>query len=146
MKKIFLLLIILVLTACDNPFKKYEESFDALTAALTMADKVDTINTIIDRIDNTGTVDYTQLTVQDIQDITASLEYINENLDNPQIQAILTSYAEQYDGETLLETINSIEIDSDIVNTNITGVTVEQKEEIITLLSNITEQLTKLYA
>ena len=40
----------------------------------------------------------------------------------------------------------SIEIDSDIVNTNITGVTVEQKEEIITLLSNITEQLTKLYA
>ena len=111
-----------------------------------MADKVDTINTIIDRIDNTGTVDYTQLTVQDIQDITASLEYINENLDNPQIQAILTSYAEQYDGETLLETINSIEIDSDIVNTNITGVTVEQKEEIITLLSNITEQLTKLYA
>ncbi len=146
MKKVFLLLIVLVLTACDNPFKKYEESFDALTAALTMADKVDTINTIIDRIDNTGTVDYTQLTVQDIQDITASLEYINENLDNPQIQAILTSYAEQYDGETLLETINSIEIDSDIVNTNITGVTVEQKEEIITLLSNITEQLTKLYA
>ena len=146
MKKVFLLLIVLVLTVCDNPFKKYEESFDALTAALTMADKVDTINTIIDRIDNTGTVDYTQLTVQDIQDITASLEYINENLDNPQIQAILTSYAEQYDGETLLETINSIEIDSDIVNTNITGVTVEQKEEIITLLSNITEQLTKLYA
>ncbi len=146
MKKVFLLLIVLVLTACDNPFKKYEESFDALTAALTIADKVDNINIIIDRIDNTGDVDYTQLTAQDIQDITASLEYINENLDNPQIQAILTSYAEQYDGETLLETINSIEIDSDIVNTNITGVTVEQKEEIITLLSNITEQLTKLYA
>ena len=146
MKKIFLLLMVLVLTACDNPFKKYEESFDALTAALTIADKVDNINIIIDRIDNTGDVDYTQLTAQDIQDITASLEYINENLDNPQIQAILTSYAEQYDGETLLETINSIEIDSDIVNTNITGVTVEQKEEIITLLSNITEQLTKLYA
>ena len=76
MKKIFLLLMVLVLTACDNPFKKYEESFDALTAALTMADKVDTINTIIDRIDNTGTVDYTQLTVQDIQDIKNEKEII----------------------------------------------------------------------
>ncbi len=110
MKKIFLLLIVLVLVACDNPFKKYEESFDALSAAITISEEVETINTIIDRIDNTGTVDYTQLTVQDIQDITDSLEYINENLDNPQIQAILTSYAQQYDGETLLETVNSIEI------------------------------------
>ena len=50
MKKIFLLLIILVLTACDNPFKKYEESFDALTAALTMADNVMTYKLVVKEI------------------------------------------------------------------------------------------------
>ena len=47
MKKIFLLLIILVLTACDNPFKKYEESFDALSAAISMKTEADKIQNII---------------------------------------------------------------------------------------------------
>lgn len=95
MKKIFLLLIVLVLTACDNPFKKYEESFDALTAALTMADKVDTINTIIDNITVNGVITLDNLTVTDVNNIISSLDYINTNLDNEQVQSILNSYASQ---------------------------------------------------
>ena len=117
MKKIFLLLIVLVLTACDNPFKKYQESFDALSAAINMANKVDTINTIIDRIDNSGTVDYTQLTAQDIKDITASLEYINENLDNEEVQAILNSYASQ-EGVALDKEVDTIK--TEIANIAVT--------------------------
>jgi len=95
MKKVFLLLIVLVLTACDNPFKKYEESFDALTAALTMADKVDTINTIIDNITVNGVITLDNLTVTDVNNIISSLDYINTNLDNEQVQSILNSYASQ---------------------------------------------------
>ena len=138
MKKIFLLLIVLVLTACDNPFKKYQESFDALSAAINMANKVDTINTIIDRIDNSGTVDYTQLTAQDIKDITASLEYINENLDNEEVQAILNSYASQ-EGVALDKEVDTIK--TEIANIAVTdrdgdGNTTNEKA-ILTLITSI---------
>lgn len=96
MKKIFLLLIILVLTACDNPFKKYEESFDALSAAIKMKTEADKIQDIIKDITVSGTVTPDNLTTAQINTMISSLEVINNNLDSPQVQAILASYAEEY--------------------------------------------------
>lgn len=96
MKKIFLLLIILVLTACDNPFKKYEESFDALSAAISMKTEADKIQNIIKDITVGGTVTPDNLTTAQINAMISSLEVINNNLASPQVQAILISYAEEY--------------------------------------------------
>ena len=96
MKKIFLLLIVLVLTACDNPFKKYQESFDALSAAISMKTEADKIQNIIKDITVSGTITLDNLTTDQINTMISSLEVINNNLDSPQVQAILTSYAEEY--------------------------------------------------
>ena len=92
MKKVFLLLIILVLTACDNPFKKYEESFDALSAAISMGKEVENVQTLLNTIDTSNTT----ITTEQIGQLLDSLTIVNDNLDNPQVQAILTSYADQY--------------------------------------------------
>ncbi len=96
MKKIFLLLIVLVLAACDNPFKKYTESFDALSAAIKMKTEADKIQNIIKDITVGGTVTPDNLTTAQINTMISSLEVINDNLDSPQVQAILASYAEEY--------------------------------------------------
>lgn len=96
MKKVFLLLIVLVLTACDNPFKKYEESFDALSAAISMKTEADKIQNIIKDITVGGTVTPDNLTTAQINAMISSLEVINNNLASPQVQAILISYAEEY--------------------------------------------------
>ena len=93
MKKIFLLLMVLVLTACDNPFKKYEESFDALTAAVSLGKEVENVQEILDTIDTANVT----ITEQQIGELLDSLTIIKENLDNPQVQAILTSYIEKYE-------------------------------------------------
>ena len=93
MKKIFLLLIVLVLTACDNPFKKYEESFDALTVAVSLGKEVENVQEILDTIDTANVT----ITEQQIGELLDSLTIIKENLDNPQVQAILTSYIEKYE-------------------------------------------------
>lgn len=147
MKKVFLLLIVLVLTACDNPFKKYEESFDALTAALTMADKVDTINTIIDNITVNGTINLNSLTSTDVNNIISSLDYINTNLTNEQVQSIIESYDADLTAETLQTQLAEVEnVLDDIGTATIQGVTNEQKQDIITLLTNITNQLTAIYS
>ena len=77
MKKIFLLLIVLVLTACDNPFKKYEESFDALSAAISMGKEVEKVQTLLNTIDTSNTT----ITTEQIGQLLDSLTIVNDNLD-----------------------------------------------------------------
>ena len=77
MKKVFLLLIVLVLTACDNPFKKYEESFDALSAAISMGKEVEKVQTLLNTIDTSNTT----ITTEQIGQLLDSLTIVNDNLD-----------------------------------------------------------------
>lgn len=139
MKKLLIICVLLVLGACTNPFDKYQESFDAIGAAGTLATEVGDIQTIIDSLPLVnGVPDLEALTPADVQNLISSLDTINENLDNPQVQAILTSYAEQYNVsldtdvsgvQTQLENIDITDADGDGNTTNET--------QIATLLTSI---------
>lgn len=132
MKRLFLLLIVLVLAACDNPFKKYEESFDALSAAISMGKEVENVQTLLNTIDTSNTT----ITTEQIGQLLDSLTIINDNLDNPQVQAILTSYATQY-GVSL--DVDAGTIQSELQNlpefTNYPDAA--QKQQALTLISSI---------
>ena len=137
MKKIFLLLIILVLTACDNPFKKYEESFDALTAAVSLGKEVENVQEILDTIDTANVT----ITEQQIGELLDSLTIIKENLDNPQVQAILTSYIEKYEVPLDVDA-TAIQNELQTLQEFIAYPNVVQKEQALNLISDILDELT----
>lgn len=136
MKKIFLLLIVLVLTACDNPFKKYEESFDALSAAISMGKEVENVKTLLNTIDTSNTT----ITTEQIGQLLDSLTIVNDNLDNPQVQAILTSYADQYGV--------SLNVDADAIGEKLQDLTeftnypdAAQKQQALDLITSILKKI-----
>ena len=137
MKKIFLLLMVLVLTACDNPFKKYEESFDALTAAVSLGKEVENVQEILDTIDTANVT----ITEQQIGELLDSLTIIKENLDNPQVQAILTSYIEKYEVPLDVEA-TAIQNELQTLQEFIAYPNVVQKEQALNLISDILDELT----
>ena len=137
MKKVFLLLIILVLTACDNPFKKYEESFDALTAAVSLGKEVENVQEILDTIDTANAT----ITEQQIGELLDSLTIIKENLDNPQVQAILTSYIEKYEVPLDVDA-TAIQNELQTLQEFIAYPNVVQKEQALNLISDILDELT----
>ena len=137
MKKIFLLLIVLVLTACDNPFKKYEESFDALTAAVSLGKEVENVQEILDTIDTANVT----ITEQQIGELLDSLTIIKENLDNPQVQAILTSYIEKYEVPLDVDA-TAIQNELQTLQEFIAYPNVVQKEQALNLISDILDELT----
>lgn len=137
MKKVFLLLIILVLTACDNPFKKYEESFDALTAAVSLGKEVENVQEILDTIDTANVT----ITEQQIGELLDSLTIIKENLDNPQVQAILTSYIEKYEVPLDVDA-TAIQNELQTLQEFIAYPNVVQKEQALNLISDILDELT----
>lgn len=134
MKKIFLLLMVLVLTACDNPFKKYEESFDALTAAVSLGKEVENVQEILDTANVT-------ITEQQIGELLDSLTIIKENLDNPQVQAILTSYIEKYEVPLDVDA-TAIQNELQTLQEFIAYPNVVQKEQALNLISDILDELT----
>ena len=137
MKKVFLLLIVLVLTACDNPFKKYEESFDALTAAVSLGKEVENVQEILDTIDTANVT----ITEQQIGELLDSLTIIKENLDNPQVQAILTSYIEKYEVPLDVDA-TAIQNELQTLQEFIAYRNVVQKEQALNLISDILDELT----
>ena len=137
MKKIFLLLMVLVLTACDNPFKKYEESFDALTAAVSLGKEVENVQEILDTIDTANVT----ITEQQIGELLDSLTIIKENLDNPQVQAILTSYIEKYEVPSDVDA-TAIQNELQTLQEFIAYPNVVQKEQALNLISDILDELT----
>ncbi|MBP6407912.1 MAG: hypothetical protein KA277_00285 [Fusobacteriaceae bacterium] len=137
MKKIFLLLMVLVLTACDNPFKKYEESFDALTAAVSLGKEVENVQEILDTIDTANVT----ITEQQIGELLDSLTIIKENLDNPQVQAILTSYIEKYEVPLDVDA-TAIQNELQTLQEFIAYPNVVQKEQALNLISDILDELT----
>ncbi len=137
MKKIFLLLMVLVLTACDNPFKKYEESFDALTAAVSLGKEVENVQKILDTIDTANVT----ITEQQIGELLDSLTIIKENLDNPQVQAILTSYIEKYEVPLDVDA-TAIQNELQTLQEFIAYPNVVQKEQALNLISDILDELT----
>jgi outer membrane lipopolysaccharide assembly protein LptE/RlpB len=137
MKKVFLLLIVLVLTACDNPFKKYEESFDALTAAVSLGKEVENVQEILDTIDTANVT----ITEQQIGELLDSLTIIKENLDNPQVQAILTSYIEKYEVPLDVDA-TAIQNELQTLQEFIAYPNVVQKEQALNLISDILDELT----
>lgn len=92
MKKIIYFLLLLGLTACNNPFDKYVDSFDAIAASASLAAEVQEIDQIITNLSG----DLNNLDETSMTNLLDSLSVINTNLDNPQVVAILSSYATQY--------------------------------------------------
>lgn len=94
MKKIFLLFLLIFAVGCENPFDKYKESFDALGVAISIGSEISKVTAIIDSLG--ATPNFEDLSPQDVQNLISSLDTIYNNLGNEQIDAILTSYEEQY--------------------------------------------------
>lgn len=94
MKKILLLFLLLFTIGCDNPFDKYVASFDALGVAMSIGSEISEVIAIIDSLG--ATPNFEDLSPQDVQNLISSLDTIYNNLGNEQIDAILTSYEEQY--------------------------------------------------
>lgn len=136
MEKVFLLLIILVLTACDNPFKKYEESFDALSAAISMGKEVENVKTLLNTIDTSNTT----ITTEQIGQLLDSLTIVNDNLDNPQVQAILTSYADQY-GVSLNVDAGDIQIELQNLPEFTNYPDAAQKQQALDLITSILKKI-----
>ena len=99
MKKIMIFLILVFLVACNNPFKKYEESGDKLQEALSAVSTIETQISTIEALINGG-----DLSNANITDVYAALQTINDNLGNEIVQSVLSNYAEQ----------NGINLDTDI--------------------------------
>ena len=140
MKKTIIFIFLIFLVACNNPFKKYEDSVSelqkAMDAAQTISTEVDKIQNIFDSI--ALNADPNEFTPQQISDLYTSLNTISQNLDNPIVQSILEQYKEQnadVDLDSELTNINT-QIDSyDYVGEN------PSKEDVKTLLANIVADL-----
>ena len=108
MKKIFLLLIVLVLTACDNPFKKYEESLNLLELNLKAGDtvkaEVDDLKTIFDDTN----INLNPLTLDQTSEISSSLGIIEQQLIAGNLDLLIESYTNYPEVTTqLLQKIES---------------------------------------
>ena len=134
MKKIMIFLILVFLVACNNPFKKYEESGDKLQEALAAVSTIETQISTIEALINGG-----DLSNANITDVYAALQTINDNLGNEIVQSVLSNYAEQngINLDTDMEAVKTqILSDPGYVNYTPTG-DEPSKDEVTALLTSI---------
>lgn len=91
MKKIIFLLFLLAFTACNNPFKKYEDSFDLLQANLDAAKRVDAAISTITEL-TSGIDDYENLTISQMQSLNVQLDSIKNEVTSGKLDLLLANY------------------------------------------------------
>jgi len=105
MKKTIIFIFLIFLIACNNPFKKYEDSVSELQKALDLVQGIEKeVGDIQSQIDRLSAPDTQSFTQADIAEIYSSLQTIDKNLDDPVVKAVLENYLEQ----------NNISLDGDV--------------------------------
>ena len=146
MKKIFLLLMVLVLTACDNPFKKYEESIDILQANINAGQTVTTsISVIEDLIEQYGdSASIANLSTANLETLNTELDKIEAEVVSGNLNVLLASYND-YPEETS-QVLSQIEdykadIESQIDDLEDGGITAEEQAQIDQLETALTSAI-----
>lgn len=86
---ITLIMSLLFLIGCENPFAEVEDKINAIQNAIDIASEVEDIEAIMDSVVNAGSLDAANL-----DEIQSSLNQINSLLDNDATTEILQSYAD----------------------------------------------------
>ena len=101
MKKLFLLLIVLTFVACNNPFKKYEESIDILQANInagqTVTASISVIEDLISQYGNLASIE--DLSTDDLGTLNTELDKIEAEVVSGNLDVLLASYSD-YPEET----------------------------------------------
>lgn len=114
MKKIFLIMSLLMLVACDSPFDKYKDSVDALKGNAEAVTRVqEQITVIQDLLEANPNFDPATITVVEVAQLNDSLASIKEELVAGNLDVILSQAAQNPEETTkILEQVELYKADT----------------------------------